>query len=576
MASNWQHIISWIEAAIDQLESPEALLPQATWIIANTYQAECLLWSNPKASSSNPAQVYATPGVALQLRRNPSFRYQHRAAEVVRSSPPYLPKHNSQPSVEQFWAASIPAWLLEQIESPQIIQLETNDLVIPVTSAGLINPFWLQLQRFSSQMAPAESASATPTSTTPDPLLSTDYHFDARVQTVYQGTSTPLHNWSEADMASLARVCSQLTLAYQALYWRKCFNQSRQQAALVGRITNLLNSSLNPNQIINRIMAELGQSFQSECTLLIDLRKDPITVLASWERPESSLQPMPHHQIEPVVWDEVIEMFTQGGASYFALDLNQAQAGHLQGWLHEIGAISALMVPLFIQAEFFGGILLLFCQPAIGHAVDDLQTLRQVTDQVGIALANAQHYKSLWYQQETLRIQNNSLQLEMIQDELTHLLNRRSLEHELEELSASALWAVRSDFTVMICDIDYFKLVNDTYGHLVGDAVLRELAQRIQRHLRQGTSAYRYGGEEFVVIFPETALSKAVGVAERLRLAIRNHPINTTAGPIRITTSFGLAQQNSTQDRDAWEVLNRAQKALSTAKRQGRDRVVSG
>ncbi|NJN86614.1 MAG: GGDEF domain-containing protein [Leptolyngbyaceae cyanobacterium SL_7_1] len=170
-------------------------------------------------------------------------------------------------------------------------------------------------------------------------------------------------------------------------------------------------------------------------------------------------------------------------------------------------------------------------------------------------------------------MQTKSPSTEIVRDELTQLLNRRSLERELDQLSTKAVWAVHPPFSVIICDIDYFKLVNDTHGHRIGDEVLQGLAQRLQRQLRRDTPLYRYGGEEFIVILTETELKEAVDVAERLRYVVCYEPISTSIGAIEVTVSFGVAQQNPDRDHQAWDVVRRAEQALHGAKRQGRDRV---
>jgi diguanylate cyclase (GGDEF)-like protein len=172
-------------------------------------------------------------------------------------------------------------------------------------------------------------------------------------------------------------------------------------------------------------------------------------------------------------------------------------------------------------------------------------------------------------------VQNDSLQQKVLCDELTKLMNRRSLERELEQLSMAAVWTVQPPFSVIVCDIDYFKTVNDAHGHLVGDEVLIELSQRIEAQLRRGTPAYRYGGEEFVVLLTETPLDQAIDVAERLRRSIRSRSMVTQAGALEITASFGVAQQSPSSDRTAWDVMQRADKALYEAKRKGRDQVQS-
>jgi two-component system cell cycle response regulator len=128
--------------------------------------------------------------------------------------------------------------------------------------------------------------------------------------------------------------------------------------------------------------------------------------------------------------------------------------------------------------------------------------------------------------------------------------------------------------TVLVLDIDHFKHINDTYGHDAGDDVLRDFALRIRKSIRGIDLACRYGGEEFVVIMPETDLAVATMVAERLRRRIAGEPfpIQRGARSLDVTISVGIASL-ATGDAAA-DVLKRADQALYRAKRDGRNRVV--
>ena len=160
-------------------------------------------------------------------------------------------------------------------------------------------------------------------------------------------------------------------------------------------------------------------------------------------------------------------------------------------------------------------------------------------------------------------------------DELTGLYNRRFLLAHLDELVAR----VNHDGTgasVLLFDIDHFKQINDTYGHAAGDDVLRELAVRATNTVRSVDLVARLGGEEFVVVMPETGLAIAAAVAERLRLAVASQPFTIRAGngSVRITVSIGATTTISgSEDRD--RLLKRADEALYRAKAEGRDRVVT-
>jgi two-component system cell cycle response regulator len=176
----------------------------------------------------------------------------------------------------------------------------------------------------------------------------------------------------------------------------------------------------------------------------------------------------------------------------------------------------------------------------------------------------------------TERLRDNvQMSIEMaITDALTGLFNRRYMESHLATLIEQAI-ARGKPLTALVLDIDYFKSVNDTHGHDAGDDVLREFALRIRRSIRGIDLACRYGGEEFVVIMPETDMAVAAMVAERLRRRIAADPfaIQQGARSIEVTISIGLAGLRGKED-NAAAVLKRADQALYRAKRDGRNRVV--
>jgi two-component system, cell cycle response regulator len=160
-------------------------------------------------------------------------------------------------------------------------------------------------------------------------------------------------------------------------------------------------------------------------------------------------------------------------------------------------------------------------------------------------------------------------------DELTGLYNRRYLLAHLDELVAR-LSRDGLDAAVLLVDIDHFKQVNDTYGHAAGDDVLRELAARATNTVRSVDLVARLGGEEFVVVMPETGPAIALAVGERLRLAIANEPFTIRASDERlpITVSIGITSAIAGSD-DRDRLLKRADDALYCAKAEGRNRVVS-
>jgi two-component system cell cycle response regulator len=170
---------------------------------------------------------------------------------------------------------------------------------------------------------------------------------------------------------------------------------------------------------------------------------------------------------------------------------------------------------------------------------------------------------------------NVQLSLEMaITDQLTGLHNRRYMARHLDTLMKNASDAKPISFLIM--DIDYFKSVNDTYGHDVGDEVLREFASRISANVRGIDLACRYGGEEFVVVMPDTDTGFAYSVAERLRQSVETVPFAISRAPhkLNVTASFGIASSLGGKDKSE-SLLHRADQALYRAKREGRNRVIA-
>jgi len=156
-------------------------------------------------------------------------------------------------------------------------------------------------------------------------------------------------------------------------------------------------------------------------------------------------------------------------------------------------------------------------------------------------------------------------------DSLTGISNRRYFQNQAEQEVRRARRFAR-DMTVMMIDIDHFKLINDAHGHGVGDAVIQGVVKRALESLRQSDSIGRIGGEEFAVLLPETGMAAAFDVAERLRVHLQDRPIIAAHVPVTCTVSIGVAQL-SALDGTFDDLLHRADIALYDAKNKGRNRV---
>ena len=166
---------------------------------------------------------------------------------------------------------------------------------------------------------------------------------------------------------------------------------------------------------------------------------------------------------------------------------------------------------------------------------------------------------------------HNKLYQQATRDPLTGLLNRNYLQNELSKFISLGLRYNRA-FSVMLLDIDFFKKVNDTYGHAVGDNVLKLVAKIVMTNKRDHDVTARFGGEEFVILLPETSLNSAVAIAERIRTAIESFNFKSLGCQHGVTISIGISEF-PIHGMETKELVNRADEALYEAKTSGRNRV---
>jgi diguanylate cyclase (GGDEF)-like protein len=158
-------------------------------------------------------------------------------------------------------------------------------------------------------------------------------------------------------------------------------------------------------------------------------------------------------------------------------------------------------------------------------------------------------------------------------DPLTGLLNRRGMrENFKQELDRSQRY--NNVLTVMMCDIDYFKTVNDQYGHDIGDEIIKSLATILESGLRKQDSVARWGGEEFLFLLPETNGNHAMQLAEKLRIKIEETQYKQDDKTFSVTVSIGLHQIDSTDTIN--KAITKADTNLYKAKDQGRNRCIIG
>lgn len=205
----------------------------------------------------------------------------------------------------------------------------------------------------------------------------------------------------------------------------------------------------------------------------------------------------------------------------------------------------------------------------VQKVIDDTRTMEQSQQEMESQMSN------VLSEVESLRKELEQVKEESLTDALTGLANRRAFDKAIEQHMHSAQEIPSpSTFSLMLIDIDHFKQFNDTYGHLVGDKVLRFLSATLSHCLKGKDIAARYGGEEFAVILPQTPLSGADTVAEQIRNSISSIELKDRVNGEsygNVSVSIGIAQYRLNELPD--ELIQRVDQALYRAKDQGRNRV---
>ncbi|MFV9503458.1 MAG: diguanylate cyclase [Oscillochloridaceae bacterium umkhey_bin13] len=220
----------------------------------------------------------------------------------------------------------------------------------------------------------------------------------------------------------------------------------------------------------------------------------------------------------------------------------------------------ALAAPLVAGDQLEGVIVVVNPQTSPRFNPEEVQLLDLFAQQAAIAIQNARLFEEVRHLART--------------DPLTGLYNRRSF-YEAAQRELERARRLGSTLAVILLDIDHFKLVNDEHGHQAGDRALEAVADLLRASLRTADISARYGGEELVVLLPDTSPEAALAVAERLRRGMHLLTLQSERGPIHLTASFGVATCEADTDQLELEsLLARADEACYAAKHTGRDRVI--
>ncbi len=240
---------------------------------------------------------------------------------------------------------------------------------------------------------------------------------------------------------------------------------------------------------------------------------------------------------------------------------------------------SIVMLPLSTVKRTLGVVLILTPIQESLITLEKMKLLTILTKECSLVMENTLLYARLRREHLSLEKANREIKLLSRTDSLTGCYNRGYLSEVLPREITRAL-RYKRPLAVAMCDIDHFKKVNDNYGHPCGDEVLQQFVQSILELIRHDTDwLARFGGEEFLLVLPETNLENAFNLADRLRKHLAHKVIETEANKISITASFGVTGFNASRPVvtiTAEAMINVVDKYLYEAKTQGRNRVIGG
>ncbi len=345
-------------------------------------------------------------------------------------------------------------------------------------------------------------------------------------------------------------------------------NQARAEARSRSEMMDIMQevtTSLKPDEIYGILVRRVAQALSiPRCSIIMAGPDDEVgTVVAAFENPM-----LRNLQVDLKRYPEIRHALKTGEVVL----VRDAHTDPLYGGVRDdwgsqgrpVETRSAVALRFSLRQQPVGVFFLRTTSEDPPLNEQDVQFAEEVTNAAVAALERAYDLENAVMGQEQMRHLAET-------DPLTNCFNRRALMDKLEqEMDRAARYATM--LTGMMVDIDNFKQINDTYGHLVGDRVLKQLANLLKREQRSVDIVARYGGEEFVVLLPETTNTESRNFAERILRRVATHDFGEPGRPVRVTISIGIASYPDERVSDGESLLRLADTHLYRAKSDGRNR----
>lgn len=372
---------------------------------------------------------------------------------------------------------------------------------------------------------------------------------------------TELERTIHISLARFEDFCK-LHTSNQQLQWeimerRRIEQAERQQRALAEALRDTaaaLTSTLQLDEVLDRILENVGKVVPHDAVNIMLVEGNQARVVSSRGYEKFGAR----DQVTAMQYD-ISTLPNLRQMAYTGRPLVVANTVRANKWVNLSNGYflrSYAGAPICIRENLLGFLNLDSATPGY-FTLENAENLMAFANQAAVAIENAHLYAE---------VKNLS-----IIDSLTGVYNRRALA-DLGRREIERAARFNRPLSSIFLDIDFFKLFNDRYSHMIGDLVLHEVAQLCQEVVRDTDLVARYGGEEFVILLPETALDGALMVADRLREQVADTVIQTSAGDLTITISLGVHQADLQHD-DLSRLISAADEAMLAAKRSGRNRV---
>ncbi len=357
---------------------------------------------------------------------------------------------------------------------------------------------------------------------------------------------------------------SKLKVITSGKKWIESLYECGKNHHAVIELATLFASTLDPHEVLYLIVRKLAEIIKADrCSILSVNSVDPqyADVISTYEDPKIT-----NIRIDLNKYPEIKKVLNSKQMIVVKDALKDPLMKEVQDIIKTVGIRSIVVIPVIFHDEVIGTLLL--------RTSRKKHTFTEKEIKMCLALANASAnplYNAFLY--ENLNLEKSKLERFAITDYLTGIYNIRYFYNRIEE-EFSRAERYHMPLSCMMFDIDFFKRINDSFGHRVGDIVLREFAQLVKMHTRRSDIFARYGGEEFILLLPQTDEKGAFVEAERLRNIVRNHRFDALKKKINITVSIGIACSSNKKVRNYDDLINIADNAMFIAKKEGRDRVI--